>query len=253
MDGGMDATGHDFEIGKIKTQEIASLGNGYDYLALGHIHKHQTIGHQEDAMKDEVNYPSPVIRYSGSALHVSCDETYPHSVSLVETDQRNGTIHIKQLRIDELRHFHVLPLDGGSFSSAEEALKAVESFTQEHPSGYIRLKMDYKASIPSNFNQLIYDLLENYKNEIRYNPKIVWTGKPTNEGMEQVKPTFEVAELQQMTDPMCFIEKTRDQYPELDLEEVRMAFEEIKEEVHRMAEAEKLESKSKKKTKDSTK
>lgn len=250
---GLDATGHDFEIGKIKTQEIASLGTGYDYLALGHIHKPQTIGHQADAMKEEVSYPSPVIRYSGSALHVSCDETYPHSVSVVETDQHNGTVHIKQLRIDELRHFYVLPLDGSSFASAEEALEAVKAFAQENHSGYIRLKMDYKAAIPSNFNQLIYDLLESHKDEIRYNPKIVWTGKPANEGLEQIKPTFEVAELQQMTDPMCFIERTRDQYPELDLEEVRMAFEEIKEEVHRMAEAEKLESKSKKKTKESTK
>ena len=113
--------------------------------------------------------------------------------------------------------------------------------------------MDYKAAIPSNFNQLIYDLLESHKNEIRYNPKIVWTGKPANEGLEQVKPTFEEAELQQMTDPMCFIERTINQYPQLDLEEIREAFEEIKEEVHRMAEAEKSESKSKKKTKDSTK
>ena len=171
---------------------------------------------------------------------------------MVETDLHNGTVHIKQLRINELRHFYVLPLDGSSFSTDEEALKAVESFIKEHPSGYIRLKMDYKASIPSNFNQLIYDLLENYKDEIRYNPKIVWTGKPANEGMEQVKPTFEVAELQQMTDPMCFIERTINQYPQLDLEEIREAFEEIKEEVHRMAEAEKSESKSKKKTKDST-
>jgi exonuclease SbcD len=56
-----------------------------------------------------------------------------------------------------------------------------------------------------------------------------------------------------MTDPMCFIERTINQYPQLDLEEIREAFEEIKEEVHRMAEAEKSESKSKKKTNDSTK
>ena len=42
-----------------------------------------------------------------------------------------------------------------------------------------------------------------------------------------------------MTDPMVFIEKTRDQYPDLDIEEVRDAFEEIKEEIHRHDEEEK--------------
>lgn len=74
---GLDVTGHDFEIGHLKTLDSESLGSGFDYLALGHIHKPQTIGHQEDAMKETVSYPSPVVRYSGSALHVSCDEAIP--------------------------------------------------------------------------------------------------------------------------------------------------------------------------------
>jgi uncharacterized protein YqgV (UPF0045/DUF77 family) len=45
-----------------------------------------------------------------------------------------------------------------------------------------------------------------------------------------------VAELQQMTDPMMFIERTQDQYPGLDLDDVRQAFEEVKVEMERLRE-----------------
>ena len=40
-----------------------------------------------------------------------------------------------------------------------------------------------------------------------------------------------------MTDPMMFIERTKDQYPGLDLEDVRQAFEEVKAEMERLREA----------------
>jgi exonuclease SbcD len=236
---GMDPCGHDIEIGKIKTQDIASMGSGYDYLALGHIHKPQTIGHQEDAMKDDVTYPSGTVRYSGSALHVSCDEKYPHTLSIVEIDKRGGDVHIRQKRINELRHFYELPLDGGSFTSPEDAISALESFAKKTGSGYFRLRFDYKTALPANFTNTVYDILKAYGEEIRFNPKHIWTGRQEELEGEKPKLTFEVADLQQMTDPMTFIEKTKDQYPDLDLEEVRQAFEEVKEELARMQEAEK--------------
>ena len=239
---GMDPCGHDIEIGKIRTQDIASMGSGYDYLALGHIHKPQTIDHQEDALKDDVTYPSGAVRYSGSALHVSCDEKYPHTFSIVEIDKRGGDVRIRQQRINELRHFYELPLDGSSFTSPEDAIKALESFAKETKSGYFRLRFDNKTALPANFTNTIYDLLKAYGDEIRFNPKHIWTGIQEEPDGEKQKLTFEVADLQQMTDPMSFIEKTKDLYPDLDLEEVRKAFEEVKEELARMQEAEKTKS-----------
>ena len=242
---GMDPLGHGVEIGKIKTQSIESLGSGYDYLALGHIHKPQTIGHQEDNLKDDVTYPSGVVRYSGSALHVSCDEKFPHTVSLVEIGTRGGDVHIRQIRIDELRHFHELPEDGSSFTSQEDAIEAVKAYAEKYGKGYFRLRFDYNTALPSNFTNAVYDILNAYDDEIRFNPKHIWTGAPEKEEGKVEKPSFEVAELQQMTDPMTFIEKTKDQYPGLDLEEVRAAFEEVKEEMRRMAEEEKAAAKAK--------
>lgn len=233
---GSDMTGHDLDIGHLRTQDTSSLGRGYDYLALGHIHKPQTIGHEADCMEADVTYPAPVIRYAGSALHVSCDETYPHTVSVVELDKHQGNVHIRQHRIDELRHFYVLPSERSSYTQAEEVLEGIRQFAEGGGRGYIRLQVENTASLPSDFNQLVYAIIEPYDGELRYNPKILWTGSQANDTEEIVKPKFEVAEIQQMTDPVLFIEKTKQQYPELDMDEVREAFVEIEAEIKRMAE-----------------
>ena len=238
---GLDIQGHNFDIGTLRALDPVSMGKGFDYLALGHIHKPQTIGHQDDALKDETRYPAPVIRYSGSALHVSCDETYPHTVSLVDILEHQGEVNIRQLRIDELRHFYVLPTDGTSFTSADEALQTMKDFIGKGERGYIRFRFDLNADLPSNFSQMVYDALTSDNDEWRYNPKILWTGASEDKDTDREKLVFEIAELQQMTDPMVFIERTQDQYPGLDLDDVRQAFEEVK------AEAERLREESQKK------
>ena len=94
---------------------------------------------------------------------------------------------------------------------------------------------------------MIYDAIAPYDEEIRYNPKIIWTGMPDKDPAEAVKPAFEVADLQQMTDPFNFIEKTIHQYPEFKLDEVREAFREITEEVKRMDEEDKQKANAKNK------
>lgn len=233
---GLDASGHNFEVGSLKTQDVSTFGTGFDYLALGHIHKPQTIGHQEDCMEPWVSYQAPVARYAGSALHVSCDEAYPHTVSLVELHGHGGRVDIRQLRIDELRHFYVLPADASSYASSDEALAAISLFAETTRSGYLRLRMDYAAPMPPNFAQMVYDLFAAYDDELRYNPKIIWTGVPSGSVRPDASPAFEVADLQQMTDPMVFVEKTKDHYAGLDLDEVRTAFEAVKAEILLMEE-----------------
>ena len=70
---------------------------------------------------------------------------------------------------------------------------------------------------------------------------------PDKDPAEAVKPAFEVADLQQMTDPFNFIEKTIHQYPDLKLDEVREAFREITEEVKRMDEEDRQKANAKNK------
>jgi len=246
---GLDTAGHTFDIGTLKVQDTASFGTGYDYLALGHIHKPQTIGHIQDAITDEVTYQSPVIRYSGSVLHVSCDEAYPHTVSLVEIDRHGGNVKIKQLRIDELRHFYVLPVNGKAFVSADEALNAVSQFVCKNKSGYIRMRIDSKVDLPPNFSQMIYDILSTTNDEVRYNPNILWEGKEDDSLKVSEKPKFDVVDLQEMKDPLDFIRKTIDQYPSIDINELELAFAEVRDEIQRINEEEQMSKASKKKTK----
>ena len=230
---GGDYTGHS-DIGTLKTLSPNTLGSGFDYLALGHIHRPQTIG---APIGDEGNessiYTAGVIRYSGSALHVSCDEQYPHSVSLVDIDRHDGTVTLRRLRIDELRHFYTLPEAGKEAAqSAEEIYGLVDGFCEETGKGYIRLRIDSHTALPANFIQTIYERLEATGNEVRFNPKTIWENG-ADEDVEIEKPVFEVAELQQMTDPLEFIRKTIDQFPEIDVEELERDFEEIKEEMRK--------------------
>ena len=81
---------------------------------------------------------------------------------------------------------------------------------------------------------------------VRYNAKIIWTGTPSSDESILQKPVFEIADLQQMTDPMTFIEKTFNQYVGLDFDEVRQAFEEVKIEVLREKEEKGAKVKAKK-------
>lgn len=241
-----DTTGHNFEIGKIATQTTADMGNGYDYLALGHIHRPQTIGAPiNDENEQESTYPSGTARYSGSALHVSCDEKYPHTVSMVELPCHGAEIKVRRLRINELRHFYELPENGMPAESTEETMNAIASFAEKNGKGYIRLRIRYDVVLPADFDQQVYKLLERYGDELRYNPKIIWVGEPAEKKKEA--PVFEVAELQAMDDPMLFIEKTLEQYPGLRLDELRKVFECVKEEIRKLDE-EKASSPHSKKT-----
>lgn len=236
---GADATGHGFDIGTVQTVPPSEVGTGFDYLALGHIHRPQTLGYNDES--DPVSiYPAGVMRYSGSALHVSCDEKYPHSVSLVEMDRHGGSVKVTRLRIDEELHFFELPLSGAA-GTAQEALDAVGRFVDEGREGYFRLVMDYHAALPADFNQQVYRLIEPCGGRVRFNPKTVWVNADT-EPEPEARPAFAVADLQQMADPMEFIRKTQDNYPELDIDELAEAFREVEAELRRQSEDNTIQS-----------
>ena len=230
---GADATGHGFDIGNVQTVPPEETGAGFDYLALGHIHRPQTLGYADEHEPVSV-YPAGVMRYSGSALHVSCDEKYPHSVSLVEIDRHGGDVKVTRLRIDEKYHFYELPVDSAATTEGE-ALEAVKQFVAERGAGYFRFVMEYNTALSADFNQQVYQLIEPCSGRVRFNPKTVWL-HADEETVADDKPLFEVAELQQMTDPMEFIRQTQGQYPELDIDELAEAFKEVEAELRRQTE-----------------
>ncbi|MDE7413331.1 MAG: exonuclease SbcCD subunit D [Muribaculaceae bacterium] len=238
---GSDMTGHDFDIGTLRTTDISRFGSNYDYLALGHIHRPQTIGDPEDTHGDVSIYRAPVARYSGSAVHVSCDERYPHSVSLVEIADHKGEVKIKTLPISQLRHFVILPKEGDPFDNQKQILKFLKKWVKDNRGYYIRLRVKTGTDLSSDFSNNVYSLIENEGYDLRYNPKIIWeaednSGQEEKDDKENNRMEFEVEEIQQISDPLQFIRMTADRFPAIDLASLEDTFLEISKELKAMDE-----------------
>lgn len=130
---GGDFTGHD-NIGTIDTVPVDALGQGYDYAALGHIHRPQTIG-------DEGR-----VRYCGTPLPVSFDEQCEHSVSIVQLDGHN-TPAVTSHRITNLHPLRTLPPQDPV--PLDEALQLLADFDDQQPA-YIRLNVATQGYVPAD-------------------------------------------------------------------------------------------------------
>ena len=134
---GSDRTGHDETAGGIEYIPISSMGEGYDYLALGHIHCPQDIkGNGRHA------------RYCGTPLPVNFDETYPHSVSIIEV-RRHEAPQIRTVEIENPMPLVTLPKEAVTF---EEAIKLLEEYPDDKPA-YIRLNVLIKDYLAPDCNE----------------------------------------------------------------------------------------------------
>ena len=237
---GSDTEGHDPEIGNIRPVAIERFGSDYDYLALGHIHKQQTLGQPPVYNEAPHSYPAPVARYSGSVLHISEDENYPHSVSLVDIDRHGGDVTLRQLRIDQLRHFITLPDDSPKpFETAKDAVKYLKRFIERNDHCYIRLRFLQKAEIPADFNSSVYALIEQSGRDIRYNPRMIFVS--TEESLPATPATghqrIDLEEIKQITDPRKFVRMTARSYPGLSEEDLDDLFREVETELRKTTDA----------------
>lgn len=135
---GCDFTGHDrateATVGGIDAWNVSQLGEGYDYLALGHIHRPQFVhtGHHN-------------VRYSGTPMAVSFDENYPHTVSIVEIGQRGDTPQVREVEIHNPRPLVTLPAQGTA--TWEEAQQLLRQFPDDQPA-YLRVKVVVEDFLP---------------------------------------------------------------------------------------------------------
>ena len=131
---GSDLTGHRQSIlGNINSVGIDTFDSGFDYVALGHIHRAQTL--------DDRNR----IRYSGSPLSISFDENYIHSVSIVNVESGKDPI-VREKEIVPIRKLKTFPEEGTTFSKAIKALKKYPAADNS----YIRLNICDELDLPSD-------------------------------------------------------------------------------------------------------
>ena len=139
---GCDFSGHDhaseYTVGGIDTFDIDQMGEGYDYLALGHIH------HEQFVHSGRHN-----VRYSGSPIQISFDENYPHSISIIEIDKHGDSPNTKKIEINNINPLVTLPTEG--FATWEEAKELLQNFPNDS-SAYIRLNIEIEDFIPVDAN-----------------------------------------------------------------------------------------------------
>jgi len=145
---GMDFTGHkqqDTTIGNIESVAVDAMGNGYDYLALGHIHKPQYI-----------HTGNHNVCYSGSPIDVSFDEKFEHTVNLVCVES-NKTPEIENIRIKNIRPLINIPENG--FLPWEEVKARLEKL-DDNLDAYIRLNVEVEGYLPTSAMDMASEIAE---------------------------------------------------------------------------------------------
>lgn len=134
-----DYRGHDQStddnIGGVPCQEIDILGDDYDYVALGHIHKQQTLGAKGN------------VRYSGTPIAVNFDESYSgnrHGVTVVSCRKHGGPVTITPVDIDNIRPLVNIPAQG--YDNWDNVLEELKSFPDDIPA-YLRLNVEIEKSL----------------------------------------------------------------------------------------------------------
>ncbi|MBQ9555543.1 MAG: exonuclease SbcCD subunit D C-terminal domain-containing protein [Muribaculaceae bacterium] len=126
-----DITGHDPNM-MMECVDISTLGQGYDYAALGHIHRPQMVDDHT--------------RYCGTPIPVSFDEQCEHSVSIVEIDAHGSTPRWSTQVIKNLKPLHTIPAkDPVPFEQALELLQKLDPNEQS----YIRVNVQVDTYLPT--------------------------------------------------------------------------------------------------------
>lgn len=116
-------------VGGSDAMALDDITDGYDYLALGHIHRRQRL--------------SARAYYSGSPLPISFDEPAEHGVLLVELEKgEEPRVDFRQMKT--LRPLLTLPKEAAPF---EEAIRELREMDPES-NAYVRLHVLGDGSLP---------------------------------------------------------------------------------------------------------
>ena len=128
----------------VVSTEMSAI-SGIDYWAMGHVHHPQNVGEN--------------IRYSGSPFAMTFNEIYPHSVTVVEIENHNVDIKIRE--IDPLIPVVDFPFKPNSYEDAPskdelfaEIVKVLDSEC------YVRLHVRTEMPLSDMDNARIQELFE---------------------------------------------------------------------------------------------
>jgi len=117
-------------VGGIESVNMEQFGSGYDYLALGHIHKPQCVDEKKSSR----------VWYSGSPIAINFNEDDDHYVNIVTIDHHGDIPDVRQIPITNLYPLVTLP-SRDTFATWEEALQMLRDFPADKYA-YIRLNVE---------------------------------------------------------------------------------------------------------------
>lgn len=151
--GGSDITGHDPSIiGGMETASLSDFGSQYDYWALGHIHCPQTL-----------NASGGRVRYSGSPLHVSFDENYRHSVTMVTIEKHGDLPVASEIPVKQLVHTKTIPFQALPLDDVLMLLKNDEIKKDILEPAYLRIRVLVKDYLTQQASDLILEEIKRHK------------------------------------------------------------------------------------------
>ena len=181
---GGDFTGHD-SVGTMETSPIETLGHGYDYAALGHIHRPQTLDAEGR------------VRYCGTPLPVSFDEQCAHGVNIVTLNGHDRPT-VDMLPISNLHPLHTIPASNPVL--LEEGLRLLAEDRKTDEPAYIRLNISVDTYAPG-------DARERAVAALKDKPSRFCTIKVTsNNANAATAPQISVEQLRELT-PLDVAEK----------------------------------------------
>ena len=155
---GSDFSGHedarDLTVGGIDAIDLDTLGTGFDYVALGHIHRPQTLRGSDGR-----------VRYCGTPVPVSFDECFPHTVSVVEIAAHGAKPVIREIEVSNPRPLVSLPTEG--FASWEKVQALAKAFPKDNPA-YIRLRVEVEDILPPDAQAMARSLFAEGKARFCY-------------------------------------------------------------------------------------
>lgn len=141
---------HDLYVGGLGHVPVDIFGNVFDYVALGHIHRAQSVGGMDTR------------RYAGSPLPLGFGECSTHkSVTIARFNGRNAII--EQQPVPGFRHMERV------FGSRRQILERIVQLAAQQPAVgetiWVEVKHD-GTDAPLDLNQAVHDLAEGTHVEI---------------------------------------------------------------------------------------
>lgn len=150
MMSGVNSNSYNKMIGGLESvakEDILSLKE-IDYWALGHVHHPQFVGEN--------------MRYSGSPFALTFNEIYPHSVTVVDIDNHNVDIKIREIEpLIPVLDFPSKPNSYDDALSVEEVLDNIEKVLDNEC--YVRLHVKSDLALSDVTNAKIMDVFEERK------------------------------------------------------------------------------------------